>query len=83
MDNSPGEAIGLLRRALALGVEQAAVLPHLARSFAKCKRFVAAAVCLEDALAAGADPAASADVRREVEQALGTALIRLRENILS
>jgi hypothetical protein len=71
LDNSPGEAIGLLRRALALGAVHNSVLPKLARCFAQCKRFVAAAICLEDLLAQGADPQGLEDIRVQVQKALG------------
>jgi tetratricopeptide (TPR) repeat protein len=77
--DSPGEAIGLLRRALTLGAAKASVLSKLARAFALCKRYLAAAVCLEDALAAGVDPSALEDIRVEIEQILGAAWTRLRE----
>lgn len=40
-----GEAIGLLRRALALGASSRSVLPLLARCYADRKRWVAAALC--------------------------------------
>lgn len=52
-DGRPGEAIGLLRRALALGAPAARVQPLLARALVKRKRFVAAASCVHEALRAG------------------------------
>jgi hypothetical protein len=81
LDNSPGEAIGLLRRALSLGAVHDSVLPKLARSFAQCKRFVAAAICLEDSLSQGANPDGLEDIRVEVQKALGANLTVLKEAI--
>ena len=42
----PGEAIGLLRRALSLGAERAPLLADLARCFAARERYVAALACV-------------------------------------
>lgn len=73
-----GEAIGLLRRALALGAPQRDVLPVLARCFAARQRWVAAMVCVEQAEAAGASPDVMADVRAEALGVLGEPWARLR-----
>jgi tetratricopeptide (TPR) repeat protein len=50
-----GEAIGHLRRALALGVEAKLIFPALGRAFLRRRKFVPAAALLEGALAHGAD----------------------------
>jgi tetratricopeptide (TPR) repeat protein len=60
-----GEAIGLLRRALGLGARRTDVLPQLARCFVARERYVAALLCADDAVAAGA----SADSVRAVRDA--------------
>lgn len=73
-----GEAIGLLQRALALGADRARILPDLARSFVRRGRYVAAAVCIEDAIAAGADRKRLGELEVEVSAALGPAWPRYR-----
>jgi hypothetical protein len=50
-----GEAIGLLRRALTLGAPPRDVLPLLARSYAERSKWVACALCAEEAMALGAE----------------------------
>jgi tetratricopeptide (TPR) repeat protein len=76
-----GEAIGLLQRALEVGASQATVMPLLARCFAKRRRYVAAAVCLERALSAGVEAEALAETQAEVDRAIGDAYRRFREQI--
>lgn len=73
-----GEAIGLLQRALALGGDRAVLLPDLARCFTERGRHVAAAVCVEDAIAAGASPEQLSAVRRQIGVALGPAWDKYR-----
>ena len=73
-----GEAIGLLRRALALGASRRDVLPRLAQCFIERKRFVAAMACITDAIADGADPAALEPLRTRVQEALGEAYTRFQ-----
>jgi len=79
----PGEAIGLLRRALALGGSKAVVLPSLARCYIERNRFVAAAVCLEQARASGADPAALEPLETRVAGVLGSSLVKVRDLLTS
>jgi tetratricopeptide (TPR) repeat protein len=74
-----GEAIGLLRRALLVGAKQQTVLPLLARCFTKRKRYVAAAVCLDQALAAGVDAESQAETRAEIDREIGEAYRKFRE----
>jgi len=50
-----GEAIGLLRRAQALGVEEDEVYPYLARSFLRRGKIVAAALLINDARERGVE----------------------------
>ena len=52
-DTRPGQAIGLLRRALALGMDGDKVYPLLARAFRLRHRYVAARACWLMALQAG------------------------------
>jgi tetratricopeptide (TPR) repeat protein len=73
-NDRPGEAIGPLRRALAFGGAPADVMPPLARSFLRRRRWVAAYACLRDALEAGVSERELADELRQVEGALGVAL---------
>jgi hypothetical protein len=68
-----GEAIGLLRRALALGADKSELLPGLARCFVERKRYVAAMACIDDAIAAGVEPEALGELLARVQQALGPA----------
>jgi tetratricopeptide (TPR) repeat protein len=74
-----GEAIGLLRRALSLGGDQAELHYDLARCFAERKRYVAALACLDSAAAAGGMSEAVKALRTKVERALGPAYRRYRE----
>jgi tetratricopeptide (TPR) repeat protein len=68
-----GEAIGLLRRALALGGDKARLNLDLARCFYERKRYVAALACLDAAQAAGAVAATTAELRAAIEAALAGA----------
>jgi tetratricopeptide (TPR) repeat protein len=72
-DGRPGEAIGLLRRALALGADPRRVHPMLARAFRLRKRFVAARGCLLAALEAGVPLARIEDEICSVKAGLGPA----------
>ncbi|MEM8609532.1 MAG: hypothetical protein AAGF92_20690 [Myxococcota bacterium] len=74
-----GEAIGLLRRAMTLGVEGVEVLPFLAQSLAARDQNHAAMVCLHRALDAGAPEHAVADTRAELAKRLGAPWKALRE----
>lgn len=76
-----GQAIGFFRRALSLGADSAAVLPLLAISYADRGRFVAAAVCADQALRAGAPMAAVSDLLDRVELRLGAPWRSLRDLI--
>jgi tetratricopeptide (TPR) repeat protein len=73
-----GEAIGLFRRALALGDDKRDILPELARCFMERGRYVAAMACLADARAAGADEEQLSELDARVEKVLGPALTRYR-----
>ncbi len=73
ISGSPGEAIGLYQRAVAVGASAATVLPKLGECFADRQRHVAAIACLEQALAAGASPESVARLRSRIERALGDA----------
>lgn len=66
-----GEAIGLLRRALALGGDKASLNLDLARCFIERKRFVAAVACLDAAQVAGASADELRNLRENVRAALG------------
>jgi hypothetical protein len=73
-NDRPGEAIGPLRRALAFGGAASDVMPPLARSFLRRRKWVAAYACLRDALEAGVSERELADELRQVEGALGVGL---------
>ena len=77
-DGRHGEAIGLLRRSLALGGSRIDLLPLLASSFLQRERHIAALLCADEALAAGADPKSVADTRAAALEALGDAWERFR-----
>ena len=74
-----GEAIGLLRRALALGVDRRVSMPALARCFVERGRYVAAMACLDEAIEAGVDPRELSSLRERVDRVLGPAAKRLSE----
>lgn len=66
-----GEAIGMLRRALALGGDEKQILPLLAAAYAGRERRIAALVTLERAIDVGADAAGLNQLRESLETALG------------
>jgi uncharacterized protein HemY len=68
-----GEAIGLLRRAIRLGIEERDALPLLARSLAARDQNLAAMVCADRARDLGADAAELEAVCAELETRLGEA----------
>lgn len=74
----PGEAIGLLRRGLALGGQPEVILPLLARAFAGRQRHIAAMLTVEQAVDAGVDMAVLASVHEEATGALGDRWARFR-----
>jgi tetratricopeptide (TPR) repeat protein len=71
-----GEAIGLLRRALALGADPVEHLPLLARCFFERERYVAALGCLDEAVDAGAEPETLRELQTKIAEALGPAYER-------
>lgn len=76
-----GEAIGLLRRALALGAKEKKVLPLLAQSYVARGKFVAAAICLDRAVAAGVPGPDIAGLRGPADEALGNAWAKFRARV--
>ncbi|MCZ7679186.1 MAG: hypothetical protein M5U28_10715 [Sandaracinaceae bacterium] len=76
-----GEAIGLLRRALGLGAARKDVLPDLARCLLARGRHVAALLCAEDALAAGAPADGVRDAREAALAVLGDDWKRFRARV--
>jgi len=72
-DGRFGEAIGLLRRAQGLGVEERQVSPHLGRAFLRREKLVAAAALLEGAWAQGVETAELLADLDEVRQRLAAA----------
>jgi tetratricopeptide (TPR) repeat protein len=77
-----GEAIGLLRRALALGGDKADLYFDLARCFCERKRYVAALGCLDAARAAyraSSEPAELEALRSTIVGALGDAYLRYQD----
>lgn len=74
----PGEAIGLLRRALDLGADPVELLPDLAHCFTERRRYVAAAACLDEAERAGVTEETLEPLRHRVAEALGPAYGKYR-----
>lgn len=74
-----GEAIGMFRRALQLGAPKPDILPQLAAAFASRHRHLAALICIEDAVVAGASEAALVEVREEALGALGEHWTRFKQ----
>ena len=70
-DSRPGEAIGLLRRAAALGGEPAAVWPALGRAFLARQRYLAALAATVAAAEAGVPVESLWSIRREAAEHLG------------
>jgi hypothetical protein len=73
-DSRPGEAIGPLRRAIALGGEAKALWPQLCRAFLRRQRFVAAFASVRHAISAGSTKEELSEEIHELEQTLGPAL---------
>lgn len=73
-----GEAIGLLRRAIRLGAEEAAALPLLSRALLSRNQLLAAMVCAERARALGADDDSLEEAREELLPRLGDAWPRFQ-----
>lgn len=67
----PGEAIGLLRRALKLGADSGQALQSLAQCLHEREQYLAALVCLDRAAAAGAGAEALQGLREAVVSHLG------------
>ena len=61
-----GEAIGLLRRAIGLGVDPKLVTPMLAESLHAREQRLAAMVCLEEAKSRGADESITAPLEAKL-----------------
>jgi len=76
-----GEAIGLLRRSLALGASRAVVLPMLARCYAARDRWVAAALCAEEAIIEGAEQEEMRALLDSAVERLGAPWRRFRDQI--
>ena len=74
-----GEAIGLLRRSIALGGEEKEVLPLLAAAYAARERRLAALLTIERAIGVGADEAGLAELRGSVQAALGEPWTRFQK----
>jgi hypothetical protein len=66
-----GEAIGLLRRAIGLGVDPKLVTPMLAESLEARDQTLAAKVCLEQAKALGADESFTSPLQEKLDARLG------------
>ncbi|HKQ72044.1 MAG TPA: hypothetical protein VJT73_22015 [Polyangiaceae bacterium] len=77
-DQRPAEAIGPLRRAIALGGDPRILWPALSRAFCRRGRFVAAVGAVREALTAGANETEMAEELRQLEGALGPRLTAWR-----
>ncbi|MFK7990861.1 MAG: hypothetical protein AB8I08_32880 [Sandaracinaceae bacterium] len=76
-----GQAIGLLRRALALGAPKSEVVPDLAACFLARGRHVAALICAEEAAAVGVDSPELAELRQSAIGVLGDDWDRFRVRV--
>lgn len=76
-----GQAIGLLRRALALGCSRELVLPALADSFMQRGRALAAIACAEEALKLGVPESRVGQVRLAALEQVGPALRNFRKRV--
>ena len=76
-----GQAIGLLRRALALGCPRELVLPALAESFLQRGRVVAAVACLEEAAQRGITDERLRGMRKSACARLGAAYETFRRRV--
>ena len=77
----PGQAIGLLRRALSLGAPPKEVLPLLAKSYLARGRHLPAVVCAERARQLGADAEAMEAIEARAAEALGEPWARFRGEV--
>lgn len=71
VQDRPGEAIGMLRRAVALGGDEKEILPLLAAAYAARERRIAALLTIERALGVGADAAGLGELQKSMTAALG------------
>lgn len=79
MNHRYGEAIGLFRRALIVGASESHVLPQLALCYVRCKLYIAAAVCLDQAISRNVDPHTLEDIQMELDQVLGDTYDKFRK----
>jgi len=75
----PGQAIGLLRRALSLGAPRKEVLPLLAESYLRRGRLLPAIVCASEARRLGSDAEPMTAIESEARGSLGESWTRFRE----
>jgi hypothetical protein len=80
-DQRAGEAIGPLRRAVALGGDPKVLWPLLGRAFYQRGRYVAAFASVREALAAGNAEAELAEDIRQLESTLGPKLTAWRASV--
>ncbi|MCS6899138.1 MAG: hypothetical protein NZX77_05130 [Polyangiaceae bacterium] len=77
----PGESIAALRRAINLGASGGTTWPLLARAFLARRRYVAALICVREALNHGVTEASLQEEQRALEAALGPALEAFRARV--
>jgi len=82
-DKRAAEAVGPLRRAVALGAPPKQVWPLLARAFVDRKRYVAALACVREARSAGVPESQMVEQIREIEASLGPALTAWKALVVS
>jgi hypothetical protein len=76
-----GEAIGHLRRALALGYPKHDIMPRLAQAFADRGRYVAAMTCADEAVALGVESPGLETLRTRILAELGDAWAKFRKHV--
>ena len=82
-DKRPAEAVGPLRRGIALGAPPKQVWPLLARAFVERKRYVAALACVREARTAGVPETQMVEQIREIEASLGPSLTAWKALVVS
>ena len=77
-NDRPGQAIGLLRRALSLGARRKDVLPLLAECYLERGRLLPAILCAGEARRLGSDEGSMRAIEAKAEEGLGESWLKFR-----